>query len=152
VSVTNDLLDGVAQAIAAAGIAAYATTGLYTSAQTGIYFSSIPPGAEGNPPGTDRALALTAYTAGDDPARPWSQIRLQVRTRGTQDPRDVNTLSDQVYDLLQSLGPVTYASVSVSQILRVSSLPMGQDANQRWEQSQNFACDCDLPATVNRSL
>jgi hypothetical protein len=150
VSATNDLLDGVAAAIAAAGIATYSTSGVYTTSQTGIYFSLMPAGSEGTPPGTDRAVVLTAYSVGDNAGRPWTQMRLQIRTRGTADPRDVNTLSDQIYNLLQSLGPVTYGTVTVSQILRVSSLPMGQDSNRRWEQSQNFTCDVNLPATSNR--
>lgn len=149
---SNDLLDGLAQTIATAGIASYATSGVYATSQTGVYFSQMPPGAEGQPPGTDRAIVLTAYSVGDAVGLPMGQIGVQIRTRGTPDPRDVNALADPIYLLLQGLTNVTFGSCHVIQMLRKSSIPMGQDVNRRWELSQNFVCDVDLPASVNRPL
>lgn len=151
-SATNDLLDGLAQEIAAAGIAAYDTSGVYSVSDTGIFFSVMPPGSEGEPPGPDRCVVLTAYALNDDPSLPLGQINVQIRARGTADPRDVNTLSDDLYQLFQALTDRTYGSCHVIQMLRKSSIPMGQDTQRRWEQSQNFVCDVDLPATVNRPV
>lgn len=147
-SATNDLLDGVARMLQTAGVGNY--TPPYATTDTGIYFSLMPAGSEAIPPGTDRCIVLTAYALTDSAANPWTQWRLQVRTRGSSDPFDVNTLSDQVYALLEAAGPVTFGTASVSQILRVSSIPMGQDTNRRWEQSQNFLVDGTVPSTIAR--
>lgn len=149
-SATNDLLDGLAQLIAAAGIASDATTDVYTADETGIFLSLMPAGSEATPPGPDRCVVLTAYALSDQAGLPLGQITVQVRTRGTADPRDVNALSDDLYQLLQGLTDRTFGSVHLIQMLRKSSIPMGQDSNRRWEQSQNYVCDVDLPPTVNR--
>lgn len=151
-SATNDLLDGLAQLLADAGVASYTPAGVYTVDQTGVFFSLMPAGAEGAPPGPDRCVVLSAYALSDQPGLPLGQITVQVRTRGLEDPRDVTALSDAVYDLFQGLTDRTFGSVHLIQMLRKSSLPMGQDTNRRWQQSQNYTCDVDLPATVNRPV
>jgi len=40
--------------------------------------------------------------------------------------------------------------VTVAQCLRVSSIPMGQDANMRFMYADNYQFDVQVPATANR--
>ncbi len=149
-SALNDLLDGLAQMAQTAGIANY--TPPYSVSDTGIYMSQMPMGDEASNPGTDRAVVFSAYALNDAVSLPMGQITVQVRTRGLEDPFDVNVLDDQCYQLYQGLTDRTFGSVHVIQMLRKSSLPMGQDSNRRWERSSNYVCDVDLPPTSNRPV
>lgn len=145
-SITFDLLDGIGQTLAAAGLVRYplAAGQTYAATDTGLAFARLP--AE-----PDRCVVLTDYTVTDDAANPWGQIRVQVRTRGLPGrPDDVWALRDGIYQLLQSTSALIFGSVSVAQCLRVSSIPMGQDDNLRFTYADNYACDVQVPATVNR--
>lgn len=145
-SATADLLAGVAQILADAGVATYRADGsTYQPGETAIVFALMPQAP-------DRVVCLTDYTVTDDAANPWTQVRVQVRTRGLPDrPDDTWALRDAVYGLLQSAGDLTFGSVTVAQALRVSSVPLGVDVNRRFEYADNYAIDVQLPATVNRS-
>lgn len=144
-STTSDLLYGVAQFLADAGVATYRADGSkYQTGETGVVFALMPQTP-------DRVVCLTDYTLSDDAANPWSQARIQVRTRGLpDDPMDVRALRDDVYDTLQSAADLTFGSVTVAQILRVSSIPLGVDTNNRFELADNYNFDLQLPATANR--
>jgi hypothetical protein len=145
-SPTLDLLDGIGQTLAAAGLVTYplATGATYAPTDTALAFARMP----ADP---DRCVVLTDYAATDAAANPWSQIRVQLRTRGLPNrPDDVWALRDGIYALLQSVAGLTFGSVTVAQCLRVSSIPMGQDANLRFMYADNYAFDVQVPATVNR--
>jgi hypothetical protein len=145
-SETFDLLDGIGQMLAAAGLVTYplAAGAAYAPTDTALTFARMP----ADP---DRCVVLTDYTVGDSAANPWTQIRVQVRTRGLPGrPDDVWTLRDGIYQLLQSAQARTFGSVTVAQCLRVSSIPLGQDANLRFMYADNFTLDVQLPSTSNR--
>lgn len=145
-SPTGDLLTGIAQELAAAGVVTWplAAGAVYAAGQTGLAFSLMPQAP-------DRVVCLTAYATSDDAANPWSSVRVQVRTRGLpDDPLDLAALRDAVYAVLQSASALTLGSVTVAQSLRVSSVPLGIDVNRRFEHSDNYQFDVQLPATANR--
>ena len=145
-SATSDLLYGLAQYLADQGIVTYplAAGTSYTAGQTGVTFDLMPQAP-------DRVVCLTAYAASDDAANPWSSMRVQVRTRGLpSQPDDLWTLRDSVYNALQSESALTFGTVTVAQILRVSSVPLGMDTNRRFEHADNYQLDIQLPATANR--
>jgi len=142
-SIQNDLLDGIAQLIATAGIATYSTTGTYTSGQTGIFFKIV----NSTP---DRIVTLTAYQISDDPSVPLSKLGVQVRCRGLQDPRDVDELGDSIFTILHGLTNVMFGSVHVIQCFRQSSITLGQDDLKRWDRADSYYLDVDVPATVLR--
>lgn len=145
-SITVDLLDGLTAMTVAATIAVSRPDGTpYLPTETGISYKNLPPTP-------DRMLSLTPYGAtGDYPNLPLGQQRIQVWGRGTSDPRDVDVLMDAVFDLWQGVTDRQFGDCHVIQILRISSIPMGQDAqSRRWERSDNYSIDYDSPATANR--
>lgn len=145
-SLTFDLLDGIGQTLAAAGLVTYplAAGQTYAASDTGLAFARMP-----SEP--DRCVVLTDYTVSDDAANPWGQVRVQVRTRGLPNrPDDVWALRGGVFAVLQSAQALTFGTVTVAQCLRVSSIPMGQDANMRFEYADNYQFDVQVPASANR--
>lgn len=139
----NDLLDGIAQMIAAAGIAAYNKSGVYAASDTGIFFKVVNPTP-------DRIVTLTAYQVSDNTTMPETRFGVQVRVRGLQDPRDVDELGDSIFTLLHGLTGVQFGSVTAEQVLRQSSITLGQDASKRWERADAYYVDAGLPPSSNR--
>lgn len=145
-SITFDLLDGIGQYLAAGGQVRYplAAGESYAATDTALAFARMP----ADP---DRCVVLTDYAASDDAGNPWGQRRVQVRTRGLPGrPDDLWALRDGIYALLQSASALTFGTVTVAQCLRVSSIPLGQDANLRFMYADNYALDVQVPSTVNR--
>lgn len=141
---TVDVFDGVATLLAGAGIGTYHPDGsAYTDGQTGIVYKAMLPTP-------DRLIVLTPYTLTDEPEDNLSQLGLQVRCRGTQDPRDVDNLADSAFELLHNLKDVWFGSVHVIQLLRKTSVSMGQDDLKRWDRADGYYLDVDMPATANR--
>lgn len=141
--IQNDLLNGIAGLIQSAGIATFNTTGSYQAADTAIFFKAVNPTP-------DRIVTLTAYQVSDQPAQAESKFGVQVRMRGTQDPRDVDELGDAIFVLLHGLTNTTFGSVTVEQCLRQSSITLGQDTSKRWERADAFYIDVALPPSSNR--
>lgn len=134
---TTDLLTGIAAHLAAEGVASWNPDGLYTAGQVGVFIAVMPPGpADGS---GDRCIVLTDYdprggTSGGD-----TTPRLQVDCRGARnDPFSVITLKDAVRKALEGLDCVVFGEVTVSGINHLSGTPMGIDANQRHERSDNY--------------
>jgi hypothetical protein len=140
----NDLLDGIAQLIVSNSLATYRTDGTdYLDSETGIVFKAVNPKP-------DRIITMTAYQVSDNPTMPESRLGVQLRFRGTQDPRDVDDLGDSVYSILHGLTGVWFNSVFAEQVLRQSSITLGQDAAKRWERADAYYVDAGLPPTSNR--
>jgi hypothetical protein len=143
-SFTTDLLVGIAQMIADSSIADYNATGIYTATQTGIVFKVLPPSP-------DRAVILTAVPMTDMATIPLGLMMVQVRTRGLPNqPLDVDDLGDAIFDLLHGVTDKSFGSCHAVQILRKSSIPMGQDPAKRWERVDHFYIDLDMPPSVAR--
>lgn len=144
-SLTTDLLDGIAGLIIGAGIAVQKTApDVYLDSDTAISWSLMPTQP-------DRCIVLTDFPVSDDPAQALGQIGVQLRIRGLPgDPRDAQELRDSIYELLQGLINQFFGSVHVIQCNRRSSIPNGQDDSRRFEYFENYYCDVDLPVTANR--
>lgn len=145
-SSTADLLHGLAQMLADAGVVTYNADGTpYTSGQTGVLFKDMAPDP-------DRIVVLSPFNANSDqPLITLGRQPVQVRCRGNADPLDVDTLADDVFTVLHGATNLTFGSVHVVQILRVNSIPLGVDEQSlRWERSDNYDIDVDLPTSANR--
>lgn len=142
---TTELLDGFATTIAAAGLASWNPTGVYTSGQTGIFRKILP----ADP---DRAIALTLVNTDDDVTMPLGQKMLQVKGRGVpNNPTDVDDLLDSIFDILHGATGLVFGGQTVIQCLRRVSVPMGMDeASHRWERLDQYYLDVDAAPTANR--
>lgn len=146
-SPTGDMLNGLALLLVAAGLGVYRTTGaVYTAGETGITFKNMP-----SEP--DRLICLTAYGAhSDEPTVTLGNQPVQVKMRGLAgSATDVDDLGDGVFAALHGATDLTFGSVHVVQILRLSSLPLGMDEQERrWLRSDNYSVDVDYPGTPLR--
>ena len=141
----TNLLTGIAQLLAAAGLGTWRDTGVYTAAETGIVMDTVPQSP-------DRVITLTDYVVSDDPTLSDSVIGVQVRTRlGGQDPRPVKDLDGAIFNVLHGLESVTLTGgVHIVSMVRRSGASLGQDANNRWMRSSNYYATVWRPS-ANRS-
>ena len=131
-SFTTDLLTGLSTYLAANGIT------------DPVFFKALPTTP-------DRCIAITAYAATDEAKVALSKIRVQFWFRGIyNNSLDVDELGDSVFNLLQGIEHVQFGTAHVNQMLRVSSIQLGADANKRNERSDNFELDIDTPITPGR--
>ena len=141
---TQDLLVGLAQDLAAAGVVSYRPTGGYLPAETALVFGDLPPAP-------DRCVALTAYASVDDVAINLSRVRVQFYLRGAVgNSLDVGDLNDALFTALHGLGRRSYATAYLVDARRVSAIPMGVDGSRRSEIAANYELDVNTPATVGR--
>ncbi|CAM5608716.1 hypothetical protein GCM10010329_17350 [Streptomyces spiroverticillatus] len=130
-SYTVDLLDGLARLLHSAGVGIYRPDGTYAAGETAITIAALPPFP-------DRVICLAAYPVTDSPVLTDTTTGIQVRTRASSDPRDVDALDDEVLDVLHASGPHVFGAVPVPLIFRVSAAPIGADTSGRWERTANF--------------
>ncbi|MFD6968384.1 minor capsid protein [Streptomyces sp. NPDC059949] len=127
-----DLLEGIALYLHQRGIVTYDPTG----ASGNCFIEQLP-----STP--DLCVVLTVYDDGTEPDSllGYDEPRLQVRTRGTTDPRTSRTLNRRIRNALHGLGPVTLPN-GVELILAISlqGAPgaMGTDSNRRHEHTCNY--------------
>lgn len=139
---TTLLFTGAAEYLDDGGAGTWAPAGDYTDGQTGITIDAILPSP-------DQLITLTDYPIDDLPGIADVRIGMQVRVRGTTDPRVAKDIGDLCYDLLHGLRAVTWGGIAVVQVLRISHAPMGQDPNKRFERSHNYAVDAMRPNALN---
>jgi hypothetical protein len=144
-SFTSDLLTGLAQYLADAGIGVtYRTSTPYLATETGVVFGLYPTSP-------DRCIALTAYAATDEPKVALSRIRVEFALRGAvNDSLDVHDLGDAIFNALQGAEDLTFGTARVVQALRVISASGGVDANKRSMRSDSYSIDVDTPLTPGR--
>ncbi|MFB7617827.1 minor capsid protein [Kitasatospora sp. NPDC056181] len=136
-----DLLDGLARLLDQNGLVQYEPTG----AGGDLFLEAMPPSP-------DVCTVLTLYGGPEPDARlPYDEVRLQVRARGTQDPRVSRARAQAVYDLLHgarrlTLPDGTYLVLAVA-LQPVTSL--GLDEQRRHEHVVNLRLDVEAP-TINR--
>lgn len=142
---TKDILDGVAQLLAGAGLGlSYDPAAVYGAGETGIFMMHMPDSP-------DRCVVLNLVDTSDDPSMPLGSKMLQVRGRGARnDPLDVGELLDPIFDTLHTRENVTVGGQTIIQILRRVSAPMGSDANLRWERADQYYLDVDAAPTALR--
>jgi hypothetical protein len=140
---TTNLITGIAELLAAAGVGEWRPSGpAYTADEVGILMRAIPQQP-------DRVITLSPYPVTSPVGMADIVQGVQVRCRGTTDPRVCEDLADTTFDLLDSASRLTLGGVSVVQIYRQSYTSLGQDGNGRWESSSNYYVEAMRP-TVNR--
>lgn len=135
---TGAFLDGLAALIAEAGLAIYKPDGIYTAAETGLFFTVMPDEPDG-------VVCLTAYPVEDTDLTD-AITGVQVRMRAGRDPRAVDQLADDVFDLLHNRRGLALGGVQVALIWRQSQAPMGQDVHGRQEISANYYARTTRPS------
>lgn len=131
-------MDGVASLLASRTDWTYNRTGAYTAAQTGIFHAVVPASP-------DRVVVLTPYSPVDDPTQASSDLQVQVRVRGTRDPRVAETLNDTAFNVLQNLPRSVLNGVTVAGAWRTSGGYLGPDSNGRHEYSSNYRLRAHRP-------
>jgi hypothetical protein len=139
---STDLLTGLAVHLHNASAGTWNTSGAYTALQTGITLGIVPQRP-------DRCITLTSYSVADSPALSDSVIGVQIRCRwGGADPRYADDLADSIFMLLHGLTNTTLTTgVRVIECLRNSYAQLGQDANQRFENTSNYYVTVHRPST-----
>jgi len=140
---TSRLITGLAELLHNGGAGTWRPTGAYTANEIAIVIRDIPQQP-------DRLITLAPYVIAAPIGIADYVLGVQVRTRGTTDPRSAEDIADACYELLDSLGGVVLGGVAVVQISRRSYTSMGKDANGRWETSSNYAVEAMRP-TANRT-
>jgi hypothetical protein len=141
---TTNLLTGIAEHLYAAGV--------------GVWSPSTPPAADdvlivhtAFPSVPDQVVCLTAYPVSVAAGLTDAVVGVQVRCRGSRNPRASLDLDDAVTDALNGLRRATLGTapddVVVSQIHWQSSTPLGPDSNGRYERSTNFYVQVNRPGT-----
>ena len=138
-----DLLDGLARYLAERGLVVYDPAGA-----GGDCFLELLPS------GPDEAVALTIYDDGReaDSLLPYDEPRVQVRVRGTTDPRVSRRRCAMIRSHLHGLGPVILpdgTNLILSVALQSAPASLGVDENQRHEHVVNFRMEIRQP-TVHR--
>ncbi|MET0492918.1 MAG: minor capsid protein [Actinoplanes sp.] len=142
---TSTLLTSLAEHLAAEGIGVWKPDGAYTAAETAITIRGIPALP-------DQLITLSSYRVGDDYPGGQDFVQMvQVRFRGTTDPRVVDDLGDSVFDLLDSREHWHCGPIPVVYSQRRSDTSLGQDGNRRWESSHNYALHVMRP-TAHRNV
>jgi hypothetical protein len=146
---TTDLLTGLAVHLAAAELGTWRPTGAYTAAETGIVIRGIPQTP-------DRLITLAPYPldGGEHRGMADHDSALQIRVRGTTDPRVCEDLADAIFDLLDSTGSdrsqLDLGGIKVIDMWRQSYTSLGVDTNGRWERSENYYLAAMRP-TANKT-
>ncbi|MFE3449624.1 minor capsid protein [Nonomuraea sp. NPDC059194] len=128
---TADLLTAIAEHLHAQGVGVWKPAGGYTSSDIAITFGRLPTTP-------DRAIALAAYGVdqfADDPVNTDGTQGVQLRLRGTTDPRVVDDIADRAFDALQGWQQPT---AGILLCTRRINAPMGVDGNQRWERADSY--------------
>jgi len=131
---TVDLVTGLAEYLAAGGVGEW-NADLAANPSGDQVAIVVGPNLPQTP---DRVVCLTPYPLVDEPGMSEVTVGVQVRCRGTVDPRVAEDLADAVYDRLHGATQLTLGAVPVAQVWRASSAVLGPDSNHRHERSDNY--------------
>lgn len=129
----TNLVTDLAQHIANAGYGQWNPTGIYKDYQPpAIYLGIIPD--EAGP-----SIALNVYS--DDRSRDTAtpDIRVQIRVRGTRDPRFASIVADDIFGLLHE--QTDYRLDNATSVLRSHRhlrAPEERDTNLRWHRIDSY--------------
>jgi Bacteriophage minor capsid protein len=135
---TNDLLTGLAELLAAQGVASWYPTGAFPASPP-----HPPVALRSLPDKPDRAYSLDAFTEVDTEDAGLSDVTtaVQLQSRGV-DPDDVDDVADAAWEVLHGAEMLTLgsglAAVHVSLIYRRSTARLGVDGRGRYERSCNY--------------
>lgn len=129
---TRSLTEGLAQLLENYDVGTFHSSGVaYTAGQTAIVIDYVP----AQP---DRVVTVTLYAAADDPTLGESEAAVQVRSRGTRDPRVAMDMDDAVFNALQNLPRSAVGGTVVAGCWRTNSGYMGADDNGRHQRVSNY--------------
>lgn len=142
---SQDLLKGIARMIADSGIGEYsdASDFVFTGSKPGIVIKRVPASP-------DQVIVLSTYGGNDHEYLPQGDISVQIRVRGARnDPDGPDGILDAIFDLLHNARyvPLIPGQPPVSSIHRKTTMPMGVDANNRWEEAHNYHVFGHRPST-----
>lgn len=141
--VTTDILEGIA-ALIVAGVPGTSYNPAAPTVNGGILLKLMPASP-------DRVITLAAVVQGDEISMPRGQVMVQVRGRGLPNrPTDVDDLLDSIFPVLHGTTNLVFGSLTVIQMNRRVSVPMGMDDSKRWERADQYYLDVDFPPTINR--
>ncbi|MEU2393973.1 minor capsid protein [Streptomyces sp. NPDC007369] len=132
-----DLLDGIARYLDEQGLLVYDPTG--TTGDTFI---------ETMPPEPAEAVGLWLYGAGEQDARLGDDVRsLQVRVRGTADPRTSRRRAEALYGALHGLAGLELPGGAwlVLAVAQQAPAPIGTDTAGRHEHTVSLRLDVANP-------
>ena len=147
----TELLDSVARYLAALGLGQYDASGAPQTADWSIW-------PDGLPAEPDRAIGLAVYGPGTDlpdPGQPWAETRLQVRVRGSTDPRESRRKCAAIYGALHGLETVLMpGGLWVQDVVARQAEPaaLGPDGAGRHEHTCNFDVSYDQPTAHRPAL
>lgn len=131
----TDLLTGLAELLAAAGVGNWSPSGV---APAGLPTITL----RVTPPTPDEVITLTAYTAESNTRLTDSITAVNVRIRGTRDPGSASLTSSLVHRTLHALGRATLGTTPnqllVSDVQFRSATLIGPDGSGRQVRSENY--------------
>ncbi|TYB50236.1 hypothetical protein FXF51_56770 [Nonomuraea sp. PA05] len=140
---TTDILTAIAVRLHVQGVGRWIPpgTGTYQPADIAILLGRLP-----STP--DRAIALAAYGVdqfADDPVNTDGTQAVQLRIRGTTDPRVADAIADACFDALQGWQA---PQAGILLCTRRINAPMGVDGNNRWERADSYHLNVHRPTTL----
>jgi hypothetical protein len=141
-SATNDMFDGLAAALVAAGVGVTVSgSAVFQPTDTAIVMETLPQTP-------DSAIAITIYPVSDDPTLSDSVAGIQIKARAAgPDPRAVNALTDAVFNAFQNMTMTLSTGICIQQIGRKSGVPLGMDDQMRRIRSENYYAKYWRPST-----
>lgn len=138
------LLDGLGQHLAANGIGVWKASGIYLAAEVGITLETVPAALS-------QCIAITGYAGPEsETSTPVDYPSVQLRFRGTGDPRVSRARAQSAYDLLHGAGHFALPDGTwLESCIGAQSgpTPLGIDANGRHEHVVNLRCEITNSAT-----
>lgn len=131
----NDLATWLAEQVD--GLA-YDLAGPYAPDTVGIYLAGLPTRP-------DLAVAITTYASDDHTGLNSDTVAVQVRTRGTTDPRTAQRIEAAIHDAMQGATHVDLPTAYVVHIARQSQAQMGPDSSGRYELASNYNLALNRP-------
>lgn len=142
-SFTEDLIEGIAQALAANSAATcpvvYRSTGNYTSAEFGVYAMVVGQAHK------NQGVAVRVFGGSDDPSLSDSTVQVQLDFYGT--PLEVLRMEDDAFNLLHGAWGGTLGPVRVQLCMRTSSADLGQDESGGFRRTANYDLAVHRPST-----
>lgn len=127
---TSALTGGLAELLAAEGLAVYRPDGIYGPDEHGLVVGVMPDAP-------DRCTALLPYPVEDSDVTD-AITAVQVRMRAGRDPRPLLDFADALFDLLHNRAGYELGGVWVAVSWRQSEAWIGQDAHGRMERTANY--------------
>lgn len=144
-TVESDIVTGLAQLLNDLGLAVYKPAGGYAATDVAVVFGELPTSP-------DTAVGITLYGSTDEVKENLSRYRVQLWTRGAaNNSLGASSIASPIFDALQGREGFQLGSVYVVQMFRTSLMPMGMDANKRYERSDNYVLDVNTPLTAGRT-